>query len=174
MNCEVALTGWKHCSLPASPPNCICGSALMQRHEMHAALASHQPTAMTVLDLACCIYHRLCKKGKWLTSWSPSASASWPNHYYSHDMLAFRASPYDHFIDGDNDLDTSHSTDDDGVIDIVTLILTIHGQHCARRSGDETAVWKRWCRSCDVTTDLETLLIVNIFYKSLLCSGLVL
>lgn len=42
-------------------------------------------------------------------------------------MLAFHASPYDHFIDGDKDLDTSHSTDGDGVIDIATLILTVHG-----------------------------------------------
>lgn len=43
-------------------------------------------------------------------------------------MPAFRASPYDHFIYGDNDLDDSHSADEDGVIDIVTLIPTIHGQ----------------------------------------------
>lgn len=38
-------------------------------------------------------------------------------------MLVVRASSYDHFIDGDDDLDANHSTDDDA-----TLILTIHGQ----------------------------------------------
>jgi hypothetical protein len=50
-----------------------------------------------------------------------------------HDMLAFRGSPYDHFIYGDNHLGASYSENEEGVIDIVTLTLTIHGQPPSRR-----------------------------------------
>lgn len=58
-----------------------------------------------------------------------------------HDMLAFRGSPYDLFIYGDNDLGASYSANEEGVIDILTLTLTIHGQP---PSGREDAVVLTW------------------------------
>jgi hypothetical protein len=58
-----------------------------------------------------------------------------------HDILAFRGGQYDHFIYGDNDLGASYSADEEGVIDIVTLTLTIHGQPPSGRKDVVVLTW---------------------------------